>query len=113
MSRRGNFLRSLEETVKINGANLSDYSQRVIILEDLRPRLDPQGFVVQELRYIGNIEPPNFDINVNDLLTREPRDNTTPRGSSSGQLQVLVVEDIRVIQGKQQLQLRDRDRIVR
>ena len=113
MARRGTFLREAEETVKINGDTLSDYSQRIIIIEDRRPRIDPQGFVTQELYYVGNICPPNYDICVNDLLTRQPRDSASPRGSSSGQLQVLTVEDIRVIHGKQQLQLEDRDRVVR
>ena len=111
--RRGKFLRDLEETVKINGDILQDYSQRIVILENPRPVIDPQGYVTQELRYVGNIYPPNFDICVNDQLTRQPRDNQVPRGASSGQLQVLTVEDIQVVAGKQQLQLRDRDRPVR
>ena len=113
MARRGQFLRSMEETVKINGTILEDYSQKIIIHENPRPKLEPEGYVVQELRYLGNIEPPNFDIYVNDLLTRQPRSSTSPRGSSSDQLQVLTVENISVISGKQQLQLRDRDRPVR
>ena len=113
MARRGTFLREAEETVKINGQLLSDYSQKIIILEDRRPRIDPQGFITQELYYVGNICPPNFDICVNDQLTREPRDSTTQRGSSNMQLQVLTVEDIRVIRRKQQLQSEDRHRPLR
>ena len=113
LARRGTFLRQSEETVKINGQILSDYSQKIIILEDRRPAIDPQGYVIQELYYVGNVCPPNYDICVNDLLTRQPRTDTLPRGSSNYQLQVLTVEDIRVLRGKQQLQLRDRDRPVR
>ena len=116
--RRGRFLRQLEEIVRITGSRDPDpgyekADQRIIILEDLRPRLTPEGYVVQDLRYIGNIDPPNFDIYVNDLITRGPRDSTTERGASGGQLQVLTVENVSVIAGKQQLQLRDRDRSVR
>lgn len=115
--RRGNFLSSLEEIVTINGQRLDgpDYQktdQSIIIVENPRPRIDPQGFVEQDLRYLGNITPPNYDIHVNDLITRQPRDSSTPRGSSSDQIQVLTVEDIQVVYGKQQLQLRDRDRTV-
>ena len=92
--RRGRFLRQLEEVVRITGSRDqdSDYEktdQRMIILEDLRPRLEPEGYVAQDLRYIGNIDPPNFDIHINDFITRQPRDATTERGASGGQLQVL------------------------
>ena len=110
--RRGRFLRQLEEVVRITGsrdpdADYEKTDQRIIILEDLRPRLTSEGYVVQDLRYIGNIDPPNFNIYVNDLITRQPRNATTERGSSSGQLQVLAVENISVVAGKQQLQLKD------
>ena len=111
--RRGQFLRQMEEVVKINGAVLQDYSQKIIIDENPRPKIDAEGYITQELRYLGNIYPPNFDIYVNDQITRQPRDNTSPRGASNDELQVLTVEDIRVNFGKQQLQLRDRDRTVR
>ena len=113
MARRGTFLRGAEETVTINGEALQDYQQKIIILEDRRPKIDPQGYIIQELYYIGNICPPNFNICINDQLTRQPRDDASPRGSSNMQLQVLTVEDIRVFQGKQQLQLQDRDRVTR
>ena len=120
--RRGRFLSSLEEIVSVNGNRIDSNGnpvtytkddQSIIIMEDLRPRVDPQGFVEQELRYIGNITPPNFDIQINDLITRQPRDSSSPRGASNEQIQVLTVEDIRVVYGKQQLQLRDRDRPIR
>ena len=111
--RRGQFLRQMEEVVKINGAVLQDYSQKIIIDENPRPKIDAEGFITQELRYLGNIYPPNFDIYVNDQITRQPRDSTSPRGASNDELQVLTVEDVRVNYGKQQLQLRDRDRTVR
>ena len=115
---RGRFLRQLEEVVLITGSRNSDpdyekADQRIIILEDLRPRLEPEGFVAQDLRYIGNIDPPNFDIHINDFVTRQPRDAITERGASGGQLQVLTVENISVVAGKQQLQLRDRNRPIR
>ena len=118
--RRGRFLTSLQETVEINGDRPGETpdtyqktDQLIIIVEDLRTRVDPQGFVEQELRYIGNIVPPNFDIRINDLVTRQPRGSDCPRGASSGQIQVLTVQDIQVVYGKQQLQLQDRDRPVR
>ena len=116
--RRGRFLRQLEEVVRITGSRDPDpdyekTDQRIIILEDLRPRLEPEGFVAQDLRYIGNIDPPNFDIQINDLITRQPLNATTRRGASSGQLQVLTVENIAVVAGKQQLQLKDQNRPVR
>ena len=113
--RRGRFLGSLEEKVTITSTNgdLRTNDQSIIILEDFRPRLNPQGFVEQELRYLGNIVPPNFNIQINDLVTRQPRSSTSERGSSNQQLQVLTVENIQVVYGKQQLQLRDRDGHVR
>ena len=112
--RRGTFLRNeMEETVTINGAVLSDYQQKIIILPDRRERTDSQGFTTQELYYHGTVYPPNFAICINDLITRYPRDKDHQRGSSSGQLQVLVVQQIEVVFGKQSLTLQDRDRIVR
>ena len=113
--RRGPFLSSLEEIVTItrNDGTVKTENQSIIILEDYRPRLNPEGFVEQELRYIGNIVPPNFDIETNDLVTRQPRSPLSQRGSSNEQLQTLTVENIQVVYGKQQLQLRDRDRPVR
>ena len=109
--RRGPFLSSLEEIVTItsNSGDIRTNNQSIIILEDFRPRLNPQGFVEQELRYIGNITPPNFDIEINDLVTRQPRSPTSERGSSNQQLQTLTVENVQVVFGKQQLQLQDRD----
>lgn len=116
--KRGRFLHQLEELVTINGSRDSGTpyektNQPIIILENVRPRLTPEGYVEQELRYIGNINPPNFDISVNDIITRQPFNPSMERGSSSGQLQALTVENISIIAGKQQLQLRDRDRTVR
>ena len=114
--RRGPFLSSLEEIVTITGSRPGEIpdtyektDQSIIILEDFRPRLNPQGFVEQELRYIGNITPPNFDIQINDLVTRQPRSPLSQRGSSNEQLQTLTVENVQVVYGKQQLQLQDRD----
>lgn len=114
--RRGRFLGSLEEIVTITGSRpgktpdtYEKTDQSIIILEDFRPRLNPEGFVEQELRYLGNIVPPNFSIEINDLVTRQPRSPTSERGSSNEQLQTLTVENIQVVYGKQQLQLRDRD----
>lgn len=114
---RGNFLRCQEETVTINGCNLTDYQQKIIVMESRRPKVDPQGYVTQELYYIGNIYPANCDIYINDEITRKPLTCESPRGASSGYIQVLTVEDIRIVcirgQTKQQLILRDRDRPVR
>ena len=136
---RGRFLKRMEEKVKITGtreespANLSSEEQElftelpdgtwqyqqdaisIIIQPDRAPRLTPQGFVVQDLRYIGNITPPNFLIRINDQVTRFPRDSTEPRGSSNEDIQILTVEDVQIeprIRGTdlQQLQLSDRNR---
>ena len=118
--RRGRFLASLEEKVTITGSRPNSIpdsyektDQSIIILEDFKPRLNQKGFVEQELRYLGNIVPPNFDIQINDLVTRQPRDSDSPRGSSNKQLQTLTVENIQVVYGKQQLQLQDLDGYVR
>ena len=113
LHRRGTFLREQQETVTINGAVLSNYEQIMIILPDRRERVDSQGFTTQDLYYHACVYPPNFDICINDLITRYPRDCDHERGSSSGQLQVLVVQQIEVVFGKQSLTLQDRDRIVR
>lgn len=108
---RGRFLRNLEEKVTItmdrDDGTTTIENLPLIIVEDRTPRLTPQGFVVQDLRYIGNITPPNFQIRINDKVTRFPRSSTDPRGSSNEDIQILTVEDIRVIRNKQQLQLRD------
>ena len=111
--RRGTFLRNQEETVTINGAVLRDYNQIMIILPDRRERTDSQGYTTQELYYHACVYPPNFGICINDLITRYPRNETHQRGSSNEQLQVLVVQQIEVVFGKQSLTLQDRDRIVR
>ena len=117
MARRGSFLSSLEEIVTITGERgglnaVVTPSQAIIILEDTRSRPLNEGYTeLNSGYYIGNICPPNYDICVNDLVTRQPRNQNSNRGSSSGQLQVLVVQDIRVIGNKQQLQLQDRDKI--
>ena len=107
---RGEFLNSMKEIVKING----EVDQEIIIVEESRPGvMNQQGIVVLNLSYIGNICPPNYDIKVNDQLTRYPRNKQEERGSSDGYLQVLTVENIEVVKDKQQLLLKDRDRVVR
>lgn len=129
---RGTFLRRMEEKVRITGtreespANLSSEEQAfftelpngtvqyeqdaisIIIKEDRTPRLTPQGFVVQELRYIGNITPPNYLIRINDQVTRFPRSSSEPRGSSNEDIQVLTVVNVQIeprIRGTDILQL--------
>ena len=135
--RRGRFLKSLEENVDITGdrseyGNLPDTGnggiqngrfqktgQSIVILEDRTPRITPQGIVVQDLRYIGNISPPNPNIHINDQVTRfrrtDPNAKNSQRGSNNDDQQVLTVVDLEIIEcGKvQQLQLRDQDRKVR
>lgn len=113
---RGRFLRNIEEKVTVtmdrdDGTNTIE-NLPVIIVPDRTPRLTPEGFVVQDLRYIGNITPPNFQIRINDLVTRFGRTSTEPRGSSNEDIQVLTIEDIQVVPrlrgtDLQQLQLRD------
>ena len=111
MARRGSFLTALQENVTVTGNRGNvDYefeNQPAIILEDNAPRFENEQFTIQKGRYIVNIYPPNYDICVNDSITRQPRDANDRVGSSSGQLQVLIVQDIRIIYGKQQLQCRD------
>ena len=114
---RGTFLSSLEEKVTITGIRdgvniVVEQNQCIIILEETRQKFDTErGVLVQESGYyIGNICEPNYQICVNDLITRQPRNSADPRGSSE-YLQVLIVEDIRVIGNKQQLQLVDNKKV--
>ena len=117
--RRGRFQKSLEETVSVNGERPgTDYSkddQKITILEDRTPRLTPEGVVVQDLRYIGNISPPNNSIWINDKITRTGRAEPSLRGSSNEDIQILTVESIEIIDHCQiqQLKLTDRDRPIR
>lgn len=103
------FLDSLKETVTINGEG----SQEITIMEVGKANFEAQGYILQDANYLGFISPPNFDLKINDLLTRQPRTEEMERGSSSGQYQVLTIQAIEVVGQKQQLLLKDRDRSVR
>ena len=113
---RGRFLTSLQEIVTVTGERgglkeVIKEAQPAIVMEDTRIRIGDDQYTTQRGLYIVNICPPCFKICVNDLVTRHPDDANNPRGSSSGQLQVLVIQEIRIVYGKQQLQCRDIDTI--
>ena len=115
--RIGPFKKELQEIVSItgdrfDGSTYEERNQTMIIMPSNRASIEMQGFITQDADYIGLISPINFYVHVNDIITRQPRTEESPRGSSSGELQTFTVEEIQTIKGKQLLYLRDR-RVVR
>ena len=104
--RRSRHLKLAEETVTVIHGDGSTEQATMIILEDKTPRFDREGYILQDRRYIGNLNKPLFSIEKNDQIRRIQRAIADPRGSTE-QFQVLVVEDTEVLWGKQQLQLTD------
>ena len=115
--RIGPFKKSLQETVSItgdryDGSSYEERNQTMIVIPSNKAKIEMQGYITQDADYIGLVSPINFYVHVNDIVTRQPRTEESPRGSSSGELQTFTVEEIQTIKGKQLLYLRDR-RVVR
>lgn len=78
-----------------------------MIILPTQARLTPEGYIVQDFRYKCNVIPPNFNIKIGDEITRTERSDEVDRGSTD-EHQVLVVQDVNVLWGTQQLQTQDR-----
>lgn len=118
MSRRGGGLRrEMQELVTIYGSRVNQdgsdihyqkFNQKIIIMPLEKAKIEAKGFVFQDSDYVGLLKPPNFYIHVNDQITRQPRSEDNPRGASNDQIQILTVQDIDILKGRQMLYLNDR-----
>lgn len=108
--RRSRHLRQAEETVIITHGdgteNEDQETASMIILEDKTPRFNREGVIIQDTRYVANLSKPLLSIEEGDRIRRIPREAPSYRGATS-KSQILVVEDVRVLWGTQQLQLTD------
>lgn len=125
-TRRGPFLKSLEEKIvvlcSIDSRHRDDsvtdtisFGDETFKLSEFRvvvPETDnlkivifrnnlavnPDGILESQIDYIGNITPPNDKLSVADIVIRVEKNN-----------QQLIIEGIEVVSGKQQLELNNRE----